>query len=51
MKRPGEGGSQRDGTVHLVGNGRANHAGAGDPDVLDAALRALATAAEKESGP
>ncbi|MEU9648483.1 peptidoglycan-binding protein [Streptomyces sp. NPDC048110] len=23
------------GTVHLVGNGRANHAGGGDPDVLD----------------
>ena len=26
----------KDGTVHLVGNGRANHAGAGDPDVLAA---------------
>ncbi len=25
----------KDGTVHLVGNGRANHAGGGDPDVLD----------------
>ncbi|MFI6286866.1 peptidoglycan-binding protein [Streptomyces sp. NPDC051018] len=24
----------KDGTVHLVGNGRANHAGGGDPDVL-----------------
>lgn len=27
---------RRDGTVHLVGNGRANHAGGGDPDVLAA---------------
>ncbi|WP_425245722.1 peptidoglycan-binding protein [Streptomyces sp. NEAU-NA10] len=26
----------KDGTVHLVGNGRANHAGTGDPDVLAA---------------
>ncbi|GAA2968673.1 peptidoglycan-binding protein [Streptomyces enissocaesilis] len=26
----------KDGTVHLVGNGRANHAGGGDPAVLDA---------------
>ncbi|MBV7696996.1 peptidoglycan-binding protein [Streptomyces sp. TRM70350] len=26
----------KDGTVHLVGHGRANHAGAGDPDVLAA---------------
>ncbi|KOV74694.1 peptidoglycan-binding protein [Streptomyces sp. AS58] len=26
----------KDGTVHLVGNGRANHAGGGDPDVLAA---------------
>ncbi|MFF3333255.1 peptidoglycan-binding protein [Streptomyces sp. NPDC002888] len=26
----------KDGTVHLVGNGRANHAGVGDPDVLAA---------------
>ncbi|MEU5973630.1 peptidoglycan-binding protein [Streptomyces sp. NPDC047315] len=26
----------KDGTVHLVGNGRANHAGGGDPDVLRA---------------
>jgi hypothetical protein len=29
----------KDGTVHLVGHGRANHAGTGDPDVL-AAVRA-----------
>lgn len=27
---------RRDGTVHMVGNGRANHAGGGDPDVLAA---------------
>lgn len=26
----------KDGTVHLVGNGRANHAGGGDPSVLQA---------------
>ncbi|MGP4112064.1 peptidoglycan recognition protein family protein [Streptomyces sp. 4N509B] len=29
----------KDGVVHMVGNGRANHAGGGDPDVL-AAVRA-----------
>ncbi|AXI78066.1 peptidoglycan-binding protein [Peterkaempfera bronchialis] len=28
----------KDGTVHLVGNGRANHAGSGDPDVLQAVI-------------
>jgi N-acetyl-anhydromuramyl-L-alanine amidase AmpD len=28
----------KDGTVHLVGNGRANHAGGGDPDVLKAVI-------------
>ncbi|MEU5365252.1 N-acetylmuramoyl-L-alanine amidase [Streptomyces sp. NPDC005925] len=28
----------KDGTVHLVGNGRANHAGGGDPDVLRAVV-------------
>ncbi|WP_188275966.1 N-acetylmuramoyl-L-alanine amidase [Streptomyces sp. CBMA152] len=28
----------KDGTVHLVGNGRANHAGAGDGDVLAAVI-------------
>lgn len=27
---------RRDGTVYLVGNGRANHAGGGDPNVLQA---------------
>ncbi|MDG4857368.1 N-acetylmuramoyl-L-alanine amidase [Streptomyces sp. T-3] len=26
----------KDGTVHLIGHGRANHAGTGDPDVLHA---------------
>lgn len=29
----------KDGTVYLVGNGRANHAGAGDDDVLQAVIR------------
>jgi hypothetical protein len=29
---------RRDGTVHLVGHGRANHAGGGDPDVLNAVI-------------
>jgi hypothetical protein len=28
----------KDGSVHLVGNGRANHAGVGDPDVLQAVI-------------
>ncbi|MEU6192977.1 peptidoglycan-binding protein [Streptomyces sp. NPDC047061] len=28
----------KDGTVHLVGNGRANHAGSGDGDVLQAVI-------------
>ncbi|MGW8380114.1 peptidoglycan recognition family protein [Streptomyces sp. ODS28] len=28
----------KDGTVHLVGHGRANHAGLGDDDVLDAVI-------------
>jgi hypothetical protein len=28
----------KDGTVHLVGNGRANHAGSGDADVLSAVI-------------
>jgi LysM repeat protein len=31
-------GLAQDGTVHLVGWGRANHAGAGDPDVLNAVI-------------
>jgi hypothetical protein len=29
---------RRDGSVHLVGNGRANHAGGGDPNVLAAVI-------------
>ena len=29
---------RRNGEVHLVGNGRANHAGGGDPDVLAAVI-------------
>lgn len=28
----------KDGSVHLVGNGRANHAGGGDPNVLQAVI-------------
>ncbi|WP_086832606.1 peptidoglycan recognition family protein, partial [Streptomyces sp. NRRL B-24572] len=28
----------KDGSVHLVGNGRANHAGGGDPSVLQAVI-------------
>lgn len=31
-------GLAQDGTVHLVGWGRANHAGSGDPDVLNAVI-------------
>ncbi|AXH66793.1 LysM-like peptidoglycan-binding protein [Streptomyces phage StarPlatinum] len=31
-------GLAQDGTVHLVGWGRANHAGSGDPDVLNAVV-------------
>ncbi|WP_369272382.1 peptidoglycan-binding protein [Streptomyces sp. R11] len=31
-------GLAQDGTIHLVGWGRANHAGAGDDDVLDAVI-------------
>ncbi|MFD4508253.1 peptidoglycan-binding protein [Streptomyces sp. NPDC058457] len=33
----------KDGTVHLVGNGRANHAGSGDGDVLAAVVAESAT--------
>ncbi|MBT2409564.1 N-acetylmuramoyl-L-alanine amidase [Streptomyces sp. ISL-12] len=33
----------KDGTVHLVGNGRANHAGSGDADVLAAVVAERAT--------
>lgn len=31
-------GLAQDGTVHLIGWGRANHAGSGDPDVLNAVI-------------
>jgi len=34
----GHGVVAKDGTVYLVGNGRANHAGKGDRDVLDAVI-------------
>lgn len=33
----------KDGTVHLVGNGRTNHAGSGDGDVLNAVITERAT--------
>ncbi|MGW3442164.1 peptidoglycan-binding protein [Streptomyces sp. NPDC001076] len=33
----------KDGKVHLVGNGRANHAGSGDGDVLQAVIEERAT--------
>ncbi|WP_327303001.1 N-acetylmuramoyl-L-alanine amidase [Streptomyces sp. NBC_01298] len=41
----------KDGTVYLVGNGRANHAGAGDSDVLAAVIaeRALPPANEADA--
>ncbi|MFF1439673.1 peptidoglycan-binding protein [Streptomyces sp. NPDC058295] len=39
----------KDGTVHLVGNGRANHAGSGDGDVLRAVIAEKALPAPNES--
>ncbi|MFG2143688.1 N-acetylmuramoyl-L-alanine amidase [Streptomyces sp. NPDC048696] len=41
----------KDGTVHLIGNGRANHAGKGDGDVLQAVIaeRALPSANEADT--
>jgi hypothetical protein len=39
----------KDGTVHLVGNGRANHAGLGDPDVLAAVIAEKAPPADDEA--
>lgn len=33
----------KDGTIHLVGHGRANHAGLGDDDVLNAVIAERAT--------
>ncbi|NYI04931.1 N-acetylmuramoyl-L-alanine amidase [Allostreptomyces psammosilenae] len=40
----------KDGRVHLVGYGRANHAGAGDPDVLNAVIAESDLPADDESG-
>ncbi|MEU3610901.1 peptidoglycan-binding protein [Streptomyces sp. NPDC006872] len=39
----------KDGTVHLVGNGRANHAGSGDGDVLKAVVDEKALPAPNEN--
>ncbi|MGW3622062.1 peptidoglycan-binding protein [Streptomyces sp. NPDC000880] len=39
----------KDGTVHMVGNGRANHAGLGDDDVLRAVINETALPADNEA--
>ncbi|MEV6081102.1 N-acetylmuramoyl-L-alanine amidase [Streptomyces sp. NPDC052069] len=39
----------KDGTVHLVGNGRANHAGLGDDDVLQAVIAERPLPADNEA--
>ncbi|MEQ4610696.1 peptidoglycan-binding protein [Streptomyces cavourensis] len=39
----------KDGTVHLVGNGRANHAGLGDDDVLRAVIAEKALPPDNEA--
>jgi hypothetical protein len=39
----------KDGRVHLVGYGRANHAGLGDPDVLTAVIAEKAPPADNEA--
>ncbi|MER5971588.1 peptidoglycan-binding protein [Streptomyces sp. NPDC002055] len=39
----------KDGTVYLVGNGRANHAGLGDDDVLRAVINETALPADNEA--
>ncbi|MEV6593922.1 N-acetylmuramoyl-L-alanine amidase [Streptomyces acidicola] len=39
----------KDGKVHLVGYGRANHAGLGDPDVLQAVIAERALPADNEA--
>lgn len=39
----------KDGTVHLVGHGRANHAGAGDGDVLAAVIAEAPLPADNEA--
>ncbi|MEU5957552.1 peptidoglycan-binding protein [Streptomyces sp. NPDC047525] len=42
-------GLAQDGTIHLVGWGRANHAGMGDDDVLDAVIDEKKVPADNES--
>lgn len=39
----------KDGRVHLVGYGRANHAGLGDPDVLSAVISEVAPPVDNEA--
>ncbi|WP_435610673.1 peptidoglycan recognition protein family protein [Streptomyces sp. C10-9-1] len=39
----------KDGTVYLVGNGRANHAGSGDDDVLNAVIAETALPPDNEA--
>ncbi|MFI2347756.1 peptidoglycan-binding protein [Streptomyces sp. NPDC019443] len=39
----------KDGTIHMVGNGRANHAGLGDDDVLRAVINETALPADNEA--
>nr|WP_129842621.1 N-acetylmuramoyl-L-alanine amidase [Streptomyces sp. RFCAC02] len=39
----------KDGTLYLVGHGRANHAGAGDGDVLDAVIAEASLPADNEA--
>ncbi|MER6234526.1 peptidoglycan-binding protein [Streptomyces clavifer] len=39
----------KDGTVHMVGHGRANHAGLGDDDVLRAVINETALPADNEA--
>ena len=39
----------KDGTVHMVGNGRANHAGLGDDDVLRAVINETALPGDNEA--
>ncbi|MCP9209669.1 N-acetylmuramoyl-L-alanine amidase [Streptomyces sp. NEAU-Y11] len=39
----------KDGTVHLIGYGRANHAGLGDPDVLQAVINEKAPPVDNEA--
>ncbi|WP_327321683.1 peptidoglycan-binding protein [Streptomyces sp. NBC_01210] len=39
----------KDGTIHMVGNGRANHAGLGDDDVLRAVINETALPGDNEA--